>query len=351
VLPQVTVVRQSKLPIFIVCSLVALTANIVFVCPGFAQSYNMPYRTGLAYYGAGNFKQAFEQFNQLLAKDPNDARLHYYAGNCLIKLGRIKEAISDYRACVMLGTDSEAAVLSKQALAVWDKPVGKDASVAAANAQPKGGFGAAGAAASFASGSPAVASSSSGILPGRQPPVIIDVQASERARMIADNTTLQLKNLTENYKRWSKIDSDKLAADIKSVPKRFEVDGKYVPNPDYDTIVSGLKQDAENKANSMQSEYQRRVREISEDSKKRQETIIAEGANVKAMYARDSGFSRMMPHGSNLYVRNYLNQSGMDDSPELVQSQRQPLPPALSAVAQPLRFGRQGPGKVLPPLR
>jgi hypothetical protein len=66
------------------------------------------------------------------------------------------------------------------------------------------------------------------------------------------------------------------------------------------------------------------------------------------MYARDSGFSRMMPHGSNLYVRNYLNQSGMDDSPELVQSQALPLPPALSAVARRLHLNGNERGKLLP---
>jgi hypothetical protein len=56
----------------------------------------------------------------------------------------------------------------------------------------------------------------------------------------------------------------------------------------------------------------------------------------------------MMPHGSNLYVRNYLNQSGMDDSPELVQSQALPLPPALSAVARRLHLNGNERGKLLP---
>lgn len=321
-------VSQSRLPVFIVCSVVALTICLASPSKSYGQTYNMPYRSALALYGAGSYSLAFTQFSQLLAQNPNDARMHYYAGNCLVKLGRVKEANEHYRTCVMLGTDNEATVLSRVALDVWDKLPGLTSPLASA---------------------PAPAPVSTPV--DRTPPKSIDTQASERARMISDSTALQIKILDEQFKRWSKVDSEKLAADIKSVPRRFELNGKYVPNPDYDTIVSGLRQDAENKATAMQADYQRRVKEITEDGKKRQETIIAEGANVKSMYARDSGFSRMMPHGSNFYVRNYLNQSGMDETPELMPPQRAPLPEAMSAVAHPLRFNKSGPGRILPPLR
>lgn len=321
-------VSQSKLPVFIVCSIVAMTACFAAGSSGHAQTYNMPYRSALAYYGAGNYSLAFVHFNQLLAQNPNDARTHYYAGNCLVKLGRVKEAKEHYRTCLLLGTDNEATVLSSQALAVWDKLPGLTAPLASA---------------------PAPAPAAAPV--DRAPPKSIDTQTDERARMISDHTALQIKNLTEQFKRWSKVDSDKLTADIRSVPKHLDVNGTNVPNPDYDSIVKSLKQDAQKKAADMQVEYNRRLKEITDDGNKRQQIIVAEGANVKSMYARDSGFSRMMPHGSNLYVRNYLNQSGMDETPELVQSQRMPLPEAMSAVAHPLRFNKSGPGRLLPPLR
>lgn len=327
-LPRVPVLRLSKISQFFVSSVFVCVACFCFATQCLAQNYNAPYRIGLAYYHAGNFKQAFEQFNQLLARDPNDAILHYYAANCLVKLGRIKEAIADYRNCILLGSDSEAANLSRQALALWDKPFAQAKPIAIATPQ-----------------------TNHGAINNRQPPAIIDEQAHERARLIADSASQQLANLTKNYKHWVKVESDRLTYEIRSVPKRIEIGGKLVDNPDYDSIVANLRLEAERKASAMQADYLRRTRELTDDSTRRQELIISEGANVKSMYARDSGFSRMMPHGSNLYVRNYLNQSGMDDSPELVQSQRAPLPPALSAVAQPLRFGRQGPGRLLPPPR
>src|SRR5262249_55215253 len=89
------------------------------VCPSFAQD---SFAEGRAAYKAGNYKLAATCLRKAVSEDEADPNRRYYLTNSLANTDELGAAKQQYEMCVRLSPDSNAAKLSKAALATAPHP-------------------------------------------------------------------------------------------------------------------------------------------------------------------------------------------------------------------------------------
>lgn len=76
-------------------------------------------RDGIGAYKKGDYKSAVMNFTGALNTEFNNAVVHYYLGNCFIKLNQPESAIREFRIAYALAPDAEVGKFSKEALKVF----------------------------------------------------------------------------------------------------------------------------------------------------------------------------------------------------------------------------------------
>lgn len=94
-------------------------------------------RDGITAYNKADYKSAVISFTGALNTEFNNAVVHYYLGNCFIKLNQPESAIREFRIAYAIAPDAEVGQYSKEALKVFG--IDSDASGAPTDAPASGG--------------------------------------------------------------------------------------------------------------------------------------------------------------------------------------------------------------------
>jgi hypothetical protein len=89
-------------------------------------------------YKAGNYVQLLADCDKVLAKDPNNAAVHYYRATAWAKMGVGIQAETEYKTALKLTHDPHLQQYCQTALATYQNPANSQASAAPLNGAPAG---------------------------------------------------------------------------------------------------------------------------------------------------------------------------------------------------------------------
>mgnify|MGYP000992226304 CR=1 FL=1 len=281
------------------------------------------YKEALALYEAGNSAAAYEKFRVLAANQPENARLKYLMGNCLVKQGRVREGLTCFRSALSMGNDPVTEIHAFKAIQLWQGQVQNEALAAAAPARAETPF--------FMS---------------TTPPKVLTEQLRERRDLLANRREARLKDLKDTFEGQMAAIDRHLAQDIAATPRTILMGNIRVTNPDYQNTVKNLRAEAERRKTYLTELYDKEVREAQGWFDKQLSGLNGTGESLSSQFAEKSGVVKAVPLGSGLYVRNYVNFAGSND--EVSMDDATPPPVALTAVAKKLNAERKGQKKTLP---
>ena len=79
----------------------------------YAQDITTTFNQGLAYYDAGNYTLAIEQYNKVLQSNPKDEKTLYNRGLAYFKLTNYESAIKDYTDAILIDLKYENAYFNR----------------------------------------------------------------------------------------------------------------------------------------------------------------------------------------------------------------------------------------------
>lgn len=287
--------------------LVNFSFGFCLVClsgwPAEARSGKENFKQALCFYESGNFRLAFEKFREAALSEPYNARLRYYLGNCLVKLGKIEEARTSFRACLSLHPEPEVSSGAWLALQNLDK-------FETSNSNPK--------------------------LPDflkTDVPVSLSRQVLEGLARLNEEKLARLRDINSLQEAQRLTLSKQLDYDINSVPKYIYLGDKRVANPDRGDIVASLKEQFNQRLAILKADGEKRKAEADSFYTKEQDKLKETGANLAGQYASSGGENKAISTGSSLYVRNYVN-----FGPAYEEEKAPPVPTELTAAAASLKI-------------
>lgn len=243
-------------------------------------------KEGIAAYNSGDYKEAVSHLSGALSQDFNNAALHYYLANSFVHLGQREAAIREFRIAYALEPEKEAGKLSKLAL----KYMGVETGAGESTEQKP--------------------------LPPPLPPP--KSQTELRKEKTAANLKDQVERERELHERIASELADSTArrgADVVARQKNELLDAlKYVrrgrvhqlPMPaDSLKQLEALKSFYDNQSSMHKASAGKRTSELQKSAENLQDLMSEKNCKKGP---------RLIPEGSNLYVRSYHN--GADESKE-----------------------------------
>lgn len=243
----------------------------------------------VAQYNHGDFKLAEATGRLALTQQPGDMEIRYYLANTLSKLGRVDEAIFEYRQCLNSSASKQLKEFSRQGLEKLLQQ--KEASLAAALKSP--------------------------------------------AREKETELNAYQKRLTDEQNQAESRLRDELAQAKRLASERYSSRSRHSPR---DYSPSSYQQNI-----SDANYYQRELRALDEDYFRKVADLRNHAANALSQTNCGKGTIRVMPSLSSSKVKNYINYSDEFEAPV------KPLPESMSATALSLGAGaKTKKGSVLP---
>ncbi|PWT94648.1 MAG: hypothetical protein C5B53_12680 [Candidatus Melainabacteria bacterium] len=106
---------MSKSPLSLILAVLGLFCFCSSACQA-KQTFLTGDEQAIKQYDAGDYYGALAKFRASLVNSPNDAQIHYYLANCLIKLDQQEEAALEYRTALKLTKDATLASYCKQGI-------------------------------------------------------------------------------------------------------------------------------------------------------------------------------------------------------------------------------------------
>ena len=252
----------------------ALLLSLAVGAPAFASDVS----AGLKFYNEGKYEQARKSFQRALATNKDDARLHYCLANTLMRQKKVKDALREYHLCIHYGTGtiiaehSEAAIRAYEQHAVpFDREKAQEAELRRKEEQRQRA-----AELIHKQAEEGITLRTSERESQRN---AILSRASENAKKIRDQAEEDAKNVAYTWRRrrWGQQNAD----DIRQQGKA-----------DSDAYLKKAQQQAE--------DYDR-------DARDRQARMYEAESNLNSQMTQPigGGKMRLVPEGTNLYIRNY----------------------------------------------
>lgn len=251
---------------------------ISFAIPAFGSDV----AAGLKYYNQGKFEAASKAFQRALTTNKEDPRLHYCLANSLMRLKKVNEALREYHLCIHYGTGTIIAEEAEMAINAYEqhaKPF--DREKAAAERKE--------------------AESRREEEHRQQAAELIRKQANERTSLrqaeVEGNRNSILGRATENAKK-IRDDAEEAANGLPYTWRR-----RYWARQTRDEIRKQAQEDANNLLNKARQQAEAYDR----DALERQTRMSQAESNLNDQMLRQSGSGkhRLVPEGTNLYIRNY----------------------------------------------
>lgn len=263
-----------------IVSAITMAFGICAGCFGSASAANdhhlNPYLVqGVELYKAGNYRESITKFCMALNSEFENAVLHYYMANAMVNIKQRESAIREFRIAYALSPRGEVGILSRQALSF----LGAD---------------------NYEDGVSKVVAGKTKEKP-KEPPV--DPVFSKTLQMLkkqADDAGLESKFMTPAEQEANRV----LDENIKK-SKAAAVDAILKANPD-DIHIPAEAVEHLNRAKHLSSEKVRRAGHAYRKSGNIKDT--ADSLQTLLSEKDSKTAPRLVPHGTNLYIRNYKSQ-------------------------------------------
>lgn len=244
----------------------------------FLEASASDFEHAISLYGKGKLEDAATELNAVLTKDPNDLKVRYYLANTYARLGQRDKAIEQYTFCAKAAPGTRMEQLCNKAMGLL-------------NAKP------------------------SGISELKNPEKYLQLNAEKKidAQAEAYRSNLQKQRDDEikglGGKTRNQIDTINryLSMDINNVPRMIYVGARSYNNPYYRDEVERLKSEAAQKVNDLQSRMEKEAKSIGERFDKRLDEIKESHEGMRNALKSAKGNMQLTPHGTSMYVRNYIN--------------------------------------------
>jgi len=254
----------------------AALATAVFLCAGFscgARAEDEDFlKSGIKLYNQGNYQEAIGHLGLARAKEFNNAVLHYYMANAFSQMGKKSDAVREFRIAYALDPESEVGKFSKQAL----QALGAEKEETEAPPSP----------------------------PIRQAP-----PEKSAADQLKDKTLSSLRNQASDASSIHReLGREQAASTARSAS---DVIGRKRSAMMADMLNTGrrpgLTREAREYLSQLESMFNKSRQSNIESSNHRARSVEESSRNLQSLIneSNSKGGHRLIPAGTNLYVRNY----------------------------------------------
>lgn len=269
--------------------LVALTLAFSLLIRGSAAfSASQTLQAAIDAYDKADYQNAMNITSQLLVDDPQNGTLHYYLANAAVHLEQWKDARREYLQCLRLTEDLQLRDYCRQALAAMKDQAPTHRVTQKPQSQPK----------IFRSitSYPATATKRE---------TTAKLIAGARNTILDERTTLITS--AENETRFVEAPIyQRMQNDIDAVPRFIGQGRQVVRNPDYDSTIKEIRNQAKLRLEHSQKELAYKVNKITQYSQSKMAALDSSVASVASQFdGRVSGM-QIAPGNGFPFVKNYL---------------------------------------------
>ncbi len=248
---------------------------ILFACP---DSKAGTYEDAVNYYHSGNLDEAYSRLSSIVKDDPGNFQARFYLANTYALTGQHEKAIEEYRRCA---NDSPGTKMEEVCLKAIEKQNDK------LNASNKQKF------------------------PHMQMQMNSEIkmqkQASEYEKQLQLRCSIEVNNLKKRYAEdIARIDRQ-LSLDIREIPPIAYTGRSSSSNPSYQREVDRLKMPADERKKSLENRLKVESDLIIERYNKRLSAYAGSRDHLRRELNSTNGNMQVVPHGTNMNVRNYIN--------------------------------------------
>lgn len=236
------------------------------------------YEDAVNYYHGGNLDEAYSRLSSIVKDDPGNFQARFYLANTYALTGQHEKAIEEYRRCA---NDSPGTKMEEVCLKAIEKQNDK------LNASNKQKF------------------------PHMQMQMNSEIkmqkQASEYEKQLQLRCSIEVINLKKRYAEdIARIDRQ-LSLDIREIPPIAYTGRSSSSNPSYQREVDRLKMPADERKKSLENRLKVESDLIIERYNKRLSAYSGSRDHLRRELNSTSGNMQVVPHGTNMNVRNYIN--------------------------------------------
>ncbi len=236
------------------------------------------FERAVAYYNAGNMKEAASHFIAIVVKNPRDLRAHYYLGNTYATLGQRDKAIAEYMYCAQAAPGTKMETLCLKAVGLQNAKLNS--------------------------------------LPNLKDPFKnlqkdaekkVDIQAAEYQRNQEQQRVNELKNIKSKYRAQQATINSYLRMDMANVPRHIYIGQRSISNPNYSYEIDSLKSEAARKIEDLKHREEIDQQQLNERYDKRIADYMDSHKGLRDALGSTKGNMQLTPHGTSMNVRNYMN--------------------------------------------
>jgi len=282
------------------------------------------YDDGIKEYAAGNFKQAVLLLNRAVGAEPANAMAHYYLANALVHMDEHEEAIVEYRMCLALDPNGAVSDYCKQALTSYHRNLpttaeAKEMRDTVSGASRKNSF--ADAPAQMAYRAPAAASPADRSLNIIRKQVQTEKKKDER---LAETDASDALTTAQRQVESIRANAENRIRRLYAEPRTLRQQSPFA-QMDLDATAQKIRDQAKEEEEMVLRQARAKADRCRQVGELRRTALDQVADDLENQLSDDGKYSgvRMVPEGTNLYVRSYAS------TPTV-----RPLPDAHGAVAR-----------------
>lgn len=257
-------------------------------------------------YARNDFNKSRDILEQLCMSYPKDPVIHYLLGNSYLVASRLELAEREYQLCLKLNPAPAVSAHCLQALAKIRVYASNRSSAATA--------------AGVVNSNSSRATVSANSAPVDPNLMLNEQKLTEQQQELIERADLEQSQMTAHHRRVSDAQSNRIREqaefEISQLQKySYNSRGRQVSNPGYEAEVRAIREDADRRIKASLDALERNSSTIARNAERTRNDVSKMVSNLREAAQSDKGSMRLMPNGSNLYTKNYVN-FGEDTQPE-----------------------------------
>lgn len=245
-------------------------------------------------YARNDFAKSRDILEQLTVSYPKDPIVHYLLGNSYLAVSKFELAEREYQLCLKLNPPLIAVAQCQQALGQIRGYMNARTVASAVQANSAQSAAAAG-------------------TPPLDPNLALNEQKlAEQQQELIQRADLEQAQMTAHHKRISDAQTSRIREqaefEISQLQKySYTSRGQRIMNPGYEAEARAIREEADRRIKSSLDALERNSSTIVRKADRTRNDVHRMANNLREQAQSDKGLSRLMPNGSNLYIRNYVN--------------------------------------------
>lgn len=236
------------------------------------------YSDGVSLFKSGRMAEAALVLENVVKKDPSDLKARYLLGNAYASLKQRQKAVEQYSFCANAAPGTKMEEYCLKALGMQNLKTNS---------------------------LPSLKHSAQDLQLDTERK--LDIQAKEYQSNLDNQRKNELKGLASRLNAQAATIEKQMALDIENVPKYIYVGNKRYANSDYKTDVDLIKLEAARKLEELTARQKLDCQALNERFDKRIEEYKESHQGIRDALKSAKGNMQLTPHGTDMYVRNYMN--------------------------------------------